>query len=156
VSPHTLRQIPLHALGERCRHIADQLGVELRPWLKRGAQRIDHTGVGLGAVQDGLYDTRVELRFGKNASDALTRDAALDLGNSRWARVRGVPERDRAGGREIEVGFEILVGVVEHDEAAATDGVENAVHFGDQRLHLLARGGGVGEVGSGIVGIGGR
>lgn len=49
--------------------MADQLGIEVGSRFQLGAQRIDHSGFGLGAVQNRLDEAGIELRLGQNATN---------------------------------------------------------------------------------------
>ena len=152
------RHWPIHvrlsqALGQCFGQVADYVRVEGWTRFEVCPQRVDHAGIGLGSIENGGDETRVELRLGKDAIDAFLTNPALDLGNPRRAWIRRVAERDRARGRQVERDLEILIRVVEDDEVAATNRIEGLAHLRGQDFQLGPPGRGVGKVGARIFGV---
>lgn len=142
-------------LRERFGHVADQVRIKRRTRLQRDTKRINHTRRRIRAVKHGRHQPDVELRLRQHAGNGVVLHAGLDLCHARGAWIGGVAQGNRAGGRNVEIRLEILIGIMKHHKAATTHGGKDTVHFGSKRVELSAPCGGVCGIAARIFRIGG-
>jgi len=134
--------------------LAQQCGIELGTERQVDAQWIDdQRRLDAGALEHAVHQRRVELGLSEDALHAEIGDTLLDLSDTRRARVRCIPQGDRPGRWHIEAALEVLVGIVEDDEARTLGLLEAGLQFIDQVVELAAGFLCVVSIDVGVVGI---
>ena len=124
-----------------------------RARLAAEAQRIERSCPDSGSLDHGPNEVRLELRFGKHATDILSgkggKQRREPFGAGRLCRIDG----DGALAVEAERELEILEGVVEYDERTPPDRLQPRTQRSLKHSDPLSRGRGILSIGVGAAGI---
>lgn len=128
---------------EACRNLGQQICIERRPSCDFGPQRVDHNGLNVEPISDGVYKTCIELRLREHTGDLLTSNRIAHFCDPRDARVGSISKSNCTESTKPEALLKVLICIVEYHELPmgfaeiCLCGSNNCVDFGLARTRVV-------------------
>lgn len=128
---------------EACRNFGQQISIERRPSCDFGPQRVDHNGLNVEPISDGIDKTCIELRLREHTGDLLTSNRITHFCDPRDARGGSISKSNCTKSTKPEALLKVLICIVEYHELPmgfaeiCLCGSNNCVDFGLARTRVV-------------------